>query len=132
MTKSKLIAQAMKTRNNAYAPYSQFSVGAALLTRSGDIYTGCNIENAAYPVTCCAERVAIFNAISAGQTQIIKMAVVANTERPILPCGSCRQVMSEFFTNDVIIYLANLRGDQITVSMNDLLPLAFHSDDLLT
>lgn len=132
MTKNELIAEAKKVRDKAYVPYSNFPVGAALMTHSGEIYTGSNIENAAYPVTCCAERVAIFKAISEGHDKFIAMAVVADTERPVSPCGSCRQVMSEFFSKDVIIYLTNLKENTITVRMNDLLPLAFHSDDLLT
>lgn len=96
MTKQNLIDEAINIRNKAYVPYSKFQVGAALLTKSGKIYTGCNIENAAYPVSCCAERVAIFKAISEGETEFVEMAVAADTERPVPPCGSCRQVMSEF------------------------------------
>src|SRR5690625_3231886 len=93
--KEKLIEQAKHIREKAYTPYSNFNVGAALLTKSGEIYTGCNIENASYPVSCCAERVAIFNAISEGHKQFQGMAVVADTNGPVSPCGSCRQVMAE-------------------------------------
>lgn len=94
--KEKLLEEAIQIRSRAYVPYSQFPVGAALLTSSGKIYTGCNIENAAYPSTCCAERVAIFKAISDGETEFEEMAVAADTKRPVPPCGTCRQVMSEF------------------------------------
>lgn len=130
MIKNKLIAEAKKARERAYVPYSKFPVGAALMTESGDIYTGCNIENAAYPVTCCAERVAIFKAISEGHTDINQMAVIADTPRPTSPCGSCRQVMSELFSDDVTIYLANVNGDTLTVTMSELLPLAFDAHDI--
>src|SRR5690625_1178840 len=99
--KDELIKEAKKIRSYAYVPYSKFPVGAALRTKAGTIYTGCNIENAAYPVSCCAERVAIFKALSEGERDFSEMAVVANTQRAIPPCGSCRQVMSEFFAPDM-------------------------------
>lgn len=130
MTKEALINEAIKIRENAYVPYSKFQVGAALLTKSGKIYTGCNIENAAYPVTCCAERVAIFKAISEGETEFVEMAVAANTERPVPPCGSCRQVMSEFFDSHMEIHLTNLNKAVKTVTMEKLLPFSFNSDDM--
>src|SRR5699024_4730200 len=88
--KDVLIKEAIKIRDKAYVPYSSFPVGAAVLTESGNIYTGCNIENAAYPVSCCAERVAIFKAIANGEKTFQAMAVVADTNRPVPPCGSCR------------------------------------------
>lgn len=126
----KLITKAQKIRNHAYVPYSKFPVGAAVLTTSGNIYTGCNIENAAYPVTCCAERVAIFKAIAAGEREFDSMAVVADTKRPVPPCGSCRQVMSEFFDANVNIYLSNVKGDIKTIAMKELLPFSFGATDL--
>lgn len=129
-TKQALIEAAKTIREKAYVPYSRFQVGAALQTVSGNIYTGCNIENAAYPVTCCAERVAIFQAIANGEKSFTEMAVVADTERPVPPCGSCRQVMSEFFPSDMLIHLTNLKEDVKTVKMEELLPFSFQPSDL--
>lgn len=131
MTKTNLIEEARKIREYAYVPYSKFKVGAAVKTKAGKIYTGCNIENAAYPVTCCAERVAIFKAIAAGERDFSDMAVVADTERPVPPCGSCRQAMSEFFEEDMPIYLTNLHGNIKTTTMKELLPFSFQSDDFM-
>ncbi|MBH0229546.1 cytidine deaminase [Halobacillus yeomjeoni] len=130
MTEEQLIQQAKEIRERAYTPYSKFPVGAALLTEDGTVYTGCNIENAAYPVTCCAERVAIFKAISEGHTQFNQIAVVADTKRPVPPCGSCRQVMSEFFSADVKIHSTNLQGKTKTLTMDELLPFSFAASDL--
>ena len=130
MTMNNLLEEAIKIRENAYVPYSKFQVGAALLTKSGNVYTGCNIENAAYPVSCCAERVAIFKAISEGETEFVQMAVAADTERPVPPCGSCRQVMSEFFAPQMEIHLTNLNKDVKTFTMEKLLPFSFNNDDM--
>jgi cytidine deaminase len=131
MTTDQLIEEAIKIREKAYVPYSKFPVGAALLTNAGKIYTGCNIENAAFPVTCCAERVAIFKAISDGEVAFSEMAVAADTKRPVPPCGSCRQVMSEFFDPKMSIYLTNLEHEMKTVTVEDLLPFSFQPEDLL-
>ncbi|GGB33148.1 cytidine deaminase [Virgibacillus dakarensis] len=130
MNKEGLINEAKKMTEKAYVPYSNFPVGAALLTGTGKVYTGCNIENAAFPVTCCAERVAIFKAISDGETDFKEMAVAANTERPVPPCGSCRQVMSEFFDKSMHVHLANLDNNTKTVTVEELLPFSFQSDDM--
>lgn len=130
MNKELLIKKAKQIRERAYTPYSKFPVGAALLTESGNIYTGCNIENAAYPVSCCAERVAIFSAIAAGETEFSEMAVVADTKRPVPPCGSCRQVMSEFFKGTMNIHLTNLNNNIKTITMEELLPFSFQPNDL--
>lgn len=130
MSNQQLIENAKEIREKAYVPYSKFKVGAALLTKSGKIYTGCNIENAAYPVSCCAERVAIFNAIADGEMDFEEMAVVADTERPVPPCGSCRQVMSEFFDQQVHIHLTNLQDDVKTVTVEELLPFSFQTSDM--
>lgn len=130
MVKDQLIKEAKKTRIKAYVPYSKFPVGAALITKSGKVYTGCNIENAAYPVSCCAERVAIFKAIADGENEFSEMAVVADTNRPVPPCGSCRQVMSEFFDSAMNVHLSNLNDHSKTVTMEDLLPFSFQPDDL--
>lgn len=130
MVNEKLIEQAKDSRKYAYVPYSKFQVGAALKTKSGKVYSGCNIENAAYPVSCCAERVAIFKAIAEGEVDFAELAVVGDTERPISPCGSCRQVMSEFFDPETPIFLSNMNGDIKSISMQDLLPYSFTSRDL--
>lgn len=130
MVTKKLIEEARIIRDSAYVPYSEFKVGAALKAKSGKIYTGCNIENAAYPVGCCAERVAIFKAISEGEKEFTDLAVIANTEGPVSPCGSCRQVMSEFFDGNVTIHLSNTEGDLSSVTMEELLPFSFKPTDL--
>ncbi|GEN53956.1 cytidine deaminase [Halobacillus faecis] len=130
MESKQLINEAKKIREKAYVPYSKFPVGAALVTEDGTLYTGCNIENAAYPVTCCAERVAIFKAVSDGHDHFKELAVVADTKRPVPPCGSCRQVMSEFFQSDVKIHTTNLHGDTKTFTMEEILPFSFSSADL--
>jgi cytidine deaminase len=130
MSKNDLIDKAIQIRERAYVPYSKFQVGAALVTKSGKVYTGCNIENAAYPVSLCAERVAIFKAISEGETEFVEMAVAADTERPVPPCGSCRQVMSEFFHSDMNIHLTNLNANTMTVKMDELLPFSFQKSDM--
>ena len=120
-----LITEALQARNHAYASYSHFRVGAALKGISGAIYTGCNIENASYSLTCCAERVAIFNAVSAGETAFTVMAVIADTEQVVSPCGACRQVMAEFFSDDVKIHLCNTDGRVQTTTVSELLPAHF-------
>ncbi|MFG6118414.1 MULTISPECIES: cytidine deaminase [Thalassobacillus] len=130
MINQQLLEKAKEIRERAYTPYSKFKVGAALVTKSGKTYEGCNIENAAYPVTCCAERVAIFKAIADGETEFQEMAVVADTARPVPPCGSCRQVMSEFFPSDMRIHTSNLSGNVKTMTMEELLPFSFAQSDL--
>ena len=119
-----LIEKATKARENAHAPFSDFKVGAALLTESGDIISGCNIENASYGLTMCAERVAIFKAISEGAHDFAKICVVADTENLTPPCGACRQIIWEF-CGDVEIVLANLQNATETFQMSELLPKAF-------
>ncbi|WP_173916336.1 cytidine deaminase [Halobacillus sp. Marseille-Q1614] len=131
MNTDQLIEEAKNIREKAYTPYSKFKVGAALLTKDGQLFTGCNIENAAYPVTCCAERVAIFKAISEGHYEFQSIAVVADTQRPVPPCGSCRQVMSEFFEPELEIHLTDLSGTIKTVTMAELLPFSFSQEDLI-
>ena len=120
---SKLIKKAEEARNNAYAPYSKFAVGAALLTKNGKIYTGCNIENASYGLTVCAERNALFAAVGAGERKFTALCVVGDTEEPISPCGACRQVMAEFKVPCII--LANLQGDVKEYTLEELLPYGF-------
>lgn len=122
--------KAIQARKNAYTPYSKFPVGAALVCGSNKIYTGCNIENAAYSLGCCAERVAIFKAISDGEKMFKELVVTADTERPIPPCGACRQVMSEFFDSSTMIHMTNLKREVKTITMDKLLPFSFSSNDL--
>jgi cytidine deaminase len=123
MNETKLIEKAIEAMNKAYAPYSSFKVGAALLTKSGRIFTGCNVENASFGLSICAERVAIFSAVSAGELQFEKLVVVANTDSPVSPCGACRQVMSEF--GDFEVLLVNTRGEVVRTRVSELLPRAF-------
>ena len=120
----KLIEEAADARNCALARYSNFCVGAALEAEGGGVYTGCNIESAAYEQTICAERVAIWKALSEGERRFVRLAVVVDTERLTPPCGACRQVIWEF-CGDIPVVLANLRGDTETLQMRDLLPRPF-------
>lgn len=123
-----LIEKALKVRQNAYAPYSNYKVGAALLTKSGDIFSGVNVENAAYPDSICAERSAIFSAVSAGQRDFKAIAVA--TRNGGTPCGSCRQVMSEFGL-DMKVYLVDEAGSLVKqATVRELLPGAFQPHDL--
>ena len=119
----KLMDCAIKARENAYSPYSHFAVGAALLCEDGTLFEGCNIENASYGLTNCAERTAIFKAVSEGHTKFKALAVVADTEGPCSPCGACRQVISEFEIPYII--MANLKGDYTVVELDELLPFRF-------
>ncbi len=120
----KLIESATDTWAKAYAPYSKFKVGAAVMTKSGKIYTGCNIESASYGLTVCAERVAIWKAVSEGESEFTNVAVVADTEELTPPCGVCRQIIWEF-CGDVPVTFANLKSNVETVQMKELLPRAF-------
>lgn len=120
-----LLEAAVAARQHAYVPYSKFAVGAALLTDSGNTVSGCNVENASYSLTNCAERTAIFKAVSAGEKRFRALAVVADTEGPVQPCGACRQVMVEFCPPDLPVYLSNLRGETIETTVSALLPHAF-------
>lgn len=119
-----LIEAAMAVRENAYAPFSNFRVGAALETDDGELITGCNVESASYGLTVCAERVAIWKAISQGKRKIKHIAVVADTEELTPPCGVCRQIIWEF-GGDIPVILSNLKGKTEVVQMKDLLPRAF-------
>lgn len=130
MNRQELITEALKARDMAYAPYSKFQVGAALLTKDGKVYRGCNIENAAYSMCNCAERTALFKAVSEGETEFQMLTVAADTPGPVSPCGACRQVISELCTKDVIVVLTNLQGQIKEMTVEELLPGAFSSEDL--
>jgi cytidine deaminase len=122
-----LIREACVARDRAYAPYSSFRVGAAVLTRSGQVFRGCNVENASYGLCLCAERVALFMAIADGchRGDFSHLAVVGDTDEPLAPCGACRQVMMELGGPQLIVVQANLRGAVSEVTMAALLPGAF-------
>ena len=122
----KLIDAATMARERAYAPYSNFQVGAAVETENGDIYIGCNVESASYGLTVCAERVAIWKGISCGEKRFSQIAVVVDTEDLPPPCGVCRQIIWEF-CGDVPVILSNLHGKTETIMMSELLPRAFDS-----
>lgn len=130
MDKKELLKEAEKAREFAYAPYSNFQVGAALLTETGEVYRGCNIENAAYSLGNCAERTALFKALSKGESQFKMLAVTADSPRPISPCGACRQVIAELCPKDMLVIMANTKGEIQEVTIAELLPLAFSSEDL--
>jgi len=123
-----LLTAARSVYANAYAPYSQYSVAAAVLADNGKVYTGCNVENAVYPLTICAERAAIFSAVSDGARRVKAVAVV--TANAGAPCGSCRQVMREFGDDDMPVFLADLAGNTTRYTLAELLPQSFSVDDL--
>jgi cytidine deaminase len=124
-----LIQAAVAVRENAHAPFSKFKVGAAVQDESGRIFTGCNVENATYGLTVCAERVAIFKAISEGARKFTRVAVVADTDTLTPPCGACRQILWEF-CGDVELVLANLQGKSETLRLGTLFPRAFDASFL--
>jgi cytidine deaminase len=124
LSASKLVAAARRARRHARAAYSSFKVGAALEASDGTIITGCNIENATYGLTICAERVAMFKALSEGHKKFRRVAVVADTEEPTPPCGACRQILWEF-GGDLEVILANLRRETGRHQLKDLFPLPF-------
>jgi cytidine deaminase len=130
MDKNLLIKEAIEARKQAYVPYSKFQVGAALLTKDGKIYHGCNIENASFGLTNCAERTAIFKAVSEGLYEFEAIAVVGDTDGPISPCGACRQVIAEFAAPDTKIFLANLNGKIQETTIQELLPGFFTAKDM--
>lgn len=121
---NELIEAARDVRERAFAPYSKFKVGSAVRTKDGKIYTGCNIESASYGLTVCAERVAVWKAVSEGEKEFTEIAVVVDTQELTPPCGVCRQIIWEF-CGDVPVILSNLKGDTETIKMSELLPRAF-------
>ncbi len=129
MTKQELCALAIKSMENAYSPYSNYRVGAALLCGNGKVYTGCNIENASYGATVCAERTAIFKAVSDGERDFSMLAVAGGTDKEIsdkfLPCGICRQVMAEFCKPDFTVLVVTGENSYKEFTLSELLPNAF-------
>ena len=134
MTEKELCAAAKKAMQMSYSPYSSCKVGAALLTKSGKVYTGCNIENASFTPTVCAERTAIFKAVSEGEKEFSMIAVAGGKdgkiEKPFVPCGVCRQVMSEFCTSGFKILVVKKEEEYDTYTLADLLPSAFTSNNI--
>ncbi|MGE6596954.1 cytidine deaminase [Bacillus proteolyticus] len=130
MDKKKYIEEANKMLSKAYIPYSKFPVGAALVTKKGKIYTGCNIENASYGLCNCAERTAIFKAVSEGERDFSYLVITGETDGPISPCGACRQVIAELCDPKMPVLLTNVKGDEKEVTVEQLLPGAFTIEDL--
>jgi cytidine deaminase len=128
--KKELVLAALAAQTNAYAPYSGYLVGAAAYDDNGRMFTGCNIENASYGATVCAERTAVFKAVSDGAKKIKMLAVTVRGEEFARPCGICRQVIVEFAAEDFVLLSANGRGEFIEKTMNDLLPEAFSPREL--
>lgn len=124
----KLLDAATTAKNNAYAPYSNFHVGAALMTDSGKIFSGCNVENTSYGLTICAERNAIFNMVANGENKISQILVIGDTNQFLPPCGACRQVMAEFSSNSTSVFMCNKKGEIKKSSMNEILPFSFFLD----
>ena len=125
-----LIKKAIKIRENAYAPYSNFKVGAAIKSETGDVFCGCNVENAAYPQGTCAEAGAIAAMIANGQRNITEVVVAADSESPVTPCGGCRQKLAEFSHSDVVVVFANFSGEVGRMTMDQLLPGAFNKEKM--
>ncbi|MFT7464207.1 MAG: cytidine deaminase [Pseudohongiellaceae bacterium] len=127
MDTDRLIAMANEARAASYSPYSKFPVGAAVLSESGEIFTGCNVENASFGLTVCAERIAVFSAVAAGHQRLVAAAVVTPSQGA--PCGACRQVLAEFGP-EMIVHIANPDGDCRSRTMAELLPESFGPADL--
>lgn len=124
------LEEAYTAMENAYVPYSKFPVGAALITEDGIVYQGCNIENSSYGLSNCAERTAIFKAVSVGEKRFKALVITGETEGPISPCGACRQVIAEFCAPKMPVYLTNTKGALMETTVEQLLPGAFTKEDL--
>ena len=124
-----LIATAREARERAYAPYSGYAVGAAVRTAPGRVFSGANVENASYGLTVCAERVALWKALSEGESTFTEIAVVTAAERPTPPCGACRQLLWEF-CGDIPVYMVSTKGKSATLKLSELVPYAFDKRDL--
>ena len=125
MADKSLLEEAARIRELAYAPYSNFIVGAALRSGAGRVYSGCNVENVAYPEGTCAEAGAIAAMIAGGDTEIMEITVIADSPHPVTPCGGCRQKLAEFSGRDVVITMATTDGQEMTLTMAEVLPGAF-------
>ena len=125
MATTELIDLAVKTSENAYVPYSHFPIGAVLVTDEGKIYTGVNIENASFGLTNCGERTAIFKAVSEGERSFKELIIYGQTEKPVSPCGACRQVMAEFFEPDLPVTLVAKDKSTVVMTVKELLPYSF-------
>ncbi|KLO21420.1 MULTISPECIES: cytidine deaminase [unclassified Marinitoga] len=123
-----LYEKAKDSMQNSYSPYSKFKVGAALITKSGKVYTGTNVENASYGLSMCAERIAIFKAVSEGETDFEALVVIGDTDSPISPCGACRQVIAEFGVDEII--LTNLKREFKVMGVEEILPYGFSGEEL--
>jgi cytidine deaminase len=121
----RLLEAARRVKERAYAPYSHFHVGAALLTAAGKLYSGCNVENTSYGLTICAERNAIFQMVAQGEQRIDRILVIGDTDEFLPPCGACRQVMTEFSTEETIVYMCNRHGEYKKTTMAELMPYTF-------
>lgn len=124
MNDDELVQAAATARDKSYSPYSKFAVGAAILTKSGKLFTGCNVENRSFRLTICAEQSAVAAAISAGEKEFVKVAVVTGLAKPAMPCGACRQTLGEF-SSDLEIITANTEGVRETISLAALFPHPF-------
>ena len=122
--------KALKVRENAYAPYSNFKVGAAITSETGEVYVGCNVENVAYPEGTCAEAGAIAAMVASGETKLTEVYVVANAPMPVSPCGGCRQKLIEFGAGDVTVTMATLDGVEKKMTLSELMPGAFTEEHL--
>lgn len=125
-----LVGKAIEARSHAYTPYSKFNVGAVVIDETGKEISGCNVENASYGLSMCAERTAIFKAVSEGSKEIETVVVVGDTEGPISPCGACRQVIAEFAGDDFTLILANMDGETKVMTKEEMLPYGFSPKDL--
>ena len=125
-----LIKKAIEVRKNAYAPYSNFLVGAAIKAKNGSVFSGCNVENAAYPEGTCAEAGAIAAMIASGQREIIEVVVAADSQTPVTPSGGCRQKLAEFSNSNVIVIFSNLNGEVGRMTVEQLLPGAFEKEQM--
>jgi cytidine deaminase len=124
--KKKLLAAAREARDRAYAPYSNFPVGAAVLASDGRIFSGCNVENTSLGLTCCAERNAVFAMVAAGQREIREILVIGDTDEFLPPCGACRQVIAEFAPPSAVVHMCNRTGACRDATLSELVPFIFH------
>ena len=129
MATTELIDLAVKTSENAYVPYSHFPIGAVLVTDDGRVYTGVNVENASFGLTNCGERTAIFKAVSEGERSFKELIIYGQTEKPVSPCGACRQVMAEFFEPDLPVTLVAKDKSTVVMTVKELLPYSFTNLD---